>query len=173
MPCTIWFTGLSGAGKTTLSRLVAQQLKGMGKVAHALDADDVRKTICKDLGFSRDDRNENIRRIGWVCEQFTKAGVYVCAAAISPYDEIRKEIREKIEDFVLVYCYAPLEVLEKRDVKGLYRKAREKQIQWFTGIDDPYEVPEDYDIKIETGGSESPETSALKIFLRIQELGYL
>ncbi|HEY4959975.1 MAG TPA: adenylyl-sulfate kinase, partial [Terriglobales bacterium] len=138
---TIWFTGLSSAGKTTLSQAVYERLWAAGRKVEFLDGDVVRQHLCKDLGFSKQDRDENIRRIGFVADLLTKNGVIVLVSAISPYRTVRDEQRARIGDFVEVYVNAPLEVCEQRDVKGLYRKARGGELKGFTGIDDPYEPP--------------------------------
>ena len=138
---TVWFTGLSGSGKTTLCRAVYERLAARGCRLELLDGDTVRKHLSKGLGFSREDRDENIRRIGFVAGLLTRNGVIALAAAISPYRAVRDEVRASIGDFVEVYVNAPLEVCEGRDPKGLYRKARAGQLPAFTGIDDPYEPP--------------------------------
>jgi len=138
---TVWVTGLSASGKSTLSRAVYERLLAMGHKAELLDGDALRQHLCKDLGFSKRDRDENIRRIGFVAELLTRNGAVAVAAAISPYREIRDEIRQKIGNFVEVYTNAPLAVCEERDIKGLYKKARAGQIAAFTGISDPYEPP--------------------------------
>jgi bifunctional enzyme CysN/CysC len=138
---TVWFTGLSGSGKTTLCRAVYDRLAARGCRLELLDGDTVRKHLSKGLGFSREDRDENIRRIGFVAGLLTRNGVIALAAAISPYRAVRDEVRASIGDFVEVYVNAPLEVCEGRDPKGLYRKARAGQLPAFTGIDDPYEPP--------------------------------
>jgi bifunctional enzyme CysN/CysC len=138
---TVWFTGLSASGKTTLCRAVHERLAARGCRLELLDGDTVRKHLSKGLGFSREDRDENIRRIGFVAGLLTRNGVIALAAAISPYRAVRDEVRASIGDFVEVYVNAPLEVCESRDPKGLYRKARAGQLPAFTGIDDPYEPP--------------------------------
>jgi len=138
---TVWFTGLSSSGKSTLSRAVYERLWAMGYKVELLDGDALRQHLCRDLGFSKQDRDENIRRIGFVAELLTRNGVIAVAAAISPYREIRDEIRQRIGNFVEVYANAPLAVCEERDTKGLYKKARAGQIPGFTGISDPYEPP--------------------------------
>jgi bifunctional enzyme CysN/CysC len=138
---TVWFTGLSASGKTTLCRAVHERLAARGCRLELLDGDTVRKHLSKGLGFSREDRNENIRRIGFVAGLLTRNGVIALAAAISPYRAVRDEVRASIGDFVEVYVNAPLEVCESRDPKGLYRQARAGQLPAFTGIDDPYEPP--------------------------------
>ena len=171
--CTIWFSGLSGAGKTTCSRLVYQQLNERGLQRELLDGDVIRTNLSRGLGFSREDRDTNIRRIAFVCDLLTRHGVFVCAAAISPYREVRQQTRELIGDFVMVHCDAPLEVLEARDVKGLYKLAREGKIKHFTGIDDPYEAPLNPEIVVRSDGSETAEQSAAKVMRTLELLGYL
>jgi len=138
---TVWFTGLSSAGKSTLSQAVYERLWAMGTRVELLDGDTVRRNLCKDLGFSKQDRDENIRRIGFVADLLTRNGVVVLVSAISPYRSIRDEVRAMIGDFAEIYVNAPLPVCEQRDIKGLYRKARAGQLPGFTGIDDPYEPP--------------------------------
>jgi bifunctional enzyme CysN/CysC len=138
---TVWFTGLSSAGKTTLSQAIYQRLWAGGHKVEMLDGDEVRRHLSSDLGFSRHDRDENIRRIGFLAEMLTRNGIIALVSAISPYRSVREEIRQRIPNFVEVYVNAPLEVCEQRDVKGLYRKARTGEIAAFTGITDPYEPP--------------------------------
>lgn len=169
---TIWFTGLSGAGKTTLNQAVEQILRSQGYRVEVLDGDIVRQNLTKGLGYSKEDRDENIRRIGFVAHLLTRNGVIVLVSAISPYAEIRQEIRQRIGDFVEVYVNAPLEVCEQRDVKGLYKKARAGLIKQFTGIDDPYEAPPNPDIECHTD-KETIEDSVSKILARLEGLGYL
>lgn len=166
---TLWFTGLSGAGKTTLARLVESELVRRGHKVEVLDGDIVRTNLSKGLGFSKEDRDTNIRRIGFVCHLLTRNDVVAIAAAISPYREIRDEIRNQIGSFVEVYCECPIEVLAERDVKGLYKKALAGEIKNFTGVDDPYEAPVSAEVTVHTG-SESPEESVTRIFARLEEL---
>lgn len=147
---TVWFTGLSSAGKTTLSRAVYERLWARGHRVELLDGDEVRQHLSRGLGFSKEDRNENIRRIGFVAEMLTRHGVIALVSAISPYREGRDEVRGRIADFLEVYVNAPLNVCEERDVKGLYRKARLGEIPGFTGIDDPYEPPLSPEIECRT-----------------------
>jgi len=169
---TVWFTGLSGAGKTTLARAVYDELKSRGHKVELLDGDVVRQYLTKGLGFSKEDRDENIRRIGFVADLLTRNGVIVLVAAISPYRKTREEVRQKIGNFIEVYVNAPLEVCEQRDVKGLYKKARAGEIQNFTGISDPYEPPIDPEIECRTD-LESESASMTKIIRILEELGYL
>ena len=169
---TVWFTGLSGAGKTTITQAVTQQLSSQGYRLEVLDGDIVRQNLTKGLGFSKEDRDENIRRIGFVSHLLTRNGVIVLVSAISPYREIRDEVRNKIGDFVEVYVNAPLEVCEQRDVKGLYQRARAGEIKSFTGIDDPYESPLNPEIECRTDLEELAE-SVDKVLNKLEELGYL
>lgn len=170
---TIWFTGLSGAGKTTLSRHVHEALRDRGILnVEILDGDVVRTHLSKGLGFSKADRDTNIKRIGWVCHLLTKHGVPTMAAAISPYRDIREEVRKMIGRFVEVYVKCPVEVCEERDVKGLYKKARMGEIQHFTGIDDPYEEPLNPEVIVETD-KETIEESVSKIIRKLEEMRYL
>ncbi len=138
---TLWFTGLSGAGKSTLAGMAAEELRRRGYQVEILDGDEVRTHLSKGLGFSKEDRDTNIRRIGYVAKLLARNGVIAITAAISPYRDIRDEVRGRIGDFVEVFVNAPLEVCEARDPKGLYRKARAGEIRGFTGVDDPYEPP--------------------------------
>lgn len=170
---TLWFTGLSGAGKTTISSMVAKELRARGFKVEMLDGDVVRTNLSKGLGFSKEDRDTNIRRIGWVCELLTRNDVVAIGAAISPYREIRDEIRGKIGRFVEVYVTAPLDVLAERDVKGLYKKAMAGEIKGFTGVDDPYEPPLNPEVTCHSDGSETPKQSAAKVLAKLEELGYL
>jgi adenylyl-sulfate kinase len=167
--CTLWFTGLSGSGKSTLSQLVAARLRELGAKVEVLDGDIVRTLLCQGLGFSKDDRQENIRRIGFVCELLSRNGVIAIAAAISPYREGRDELRRRIPNFVEIYMNCPVEVLIKRDVKGLYKKALAGEISQFSGISDPYEAPISPDVTIDSS-SDSPESSVTRILQRLQEL---
>jgi adenylyl-sulfate kinase len=167
---TLWFTGLSGAGKTTLARLVESELRARGHKVEVLDGDIIRTNLSKGLGFSKEDRDTNIRRIGFVCHLLTRNDVVAIAAAISPYREVREEVRRQIGSFVEVYVKCPVEVLAERDVKGLYKKALAGEIKNFTGVDDPYEEPLSPEIVIETD-VETPEHSAGRIIARLEELG--
>jgi len=165
---TLWFTGLSGSGKSTLSQFLAPRLRELGLNVEVLDGDEVRENLSKGLGFSKEDRDTNIRRIGYVANMLARNGVCAITAAISPYRSLRREIRAKAEAaFVEVFVHCPLEVAEKRDTKGLYKKARAGLIQNFTGVSDPYEEPEQPEIIVDTA-DETIEESAEKIldFLR-------
>ena len=169
---TLWFTGLSGAGKTTISQVVAQKIKSQNRNVEILDGDIVRLNLTKGLGFSKEDRDENIRRIGFVSNLLTRNGVIVVVSAISPYREIRDEVRQKIGDFIEIFVNAPLEVCEGRDVKGLYARARAGEIKQFTGIDDPYEAPLNPEIECRTD-KETLDESVAKVMDKLKELGYL
>ena len=171
--CTVWFTGLSGAGKSTLANLIENELRSRGLRVEVLDGDVIRTHLSKGLGFSKADRDTNIRRIGWVCEVLSRNGVVAIAAAISPYREIRDEVRGKIGRFVEVYVTAPIDVLAERDVKGLYKKALAGEIKNFTGVDDPYEPPLNPEVVCHTDGRETPEESAAKVLRKLEELGYV
>ncbi|WP_051344301.1 adenylyl-sulfate kinase [Alicyclobacillus herbarius] len=169
---TVWLTGLSGAGKTTLSQCLAHKLRLCGCKVEVLDGDAVRKTLTKGLGFSREDRVENVRRIAYVAHLLTRNGVIVLVSAISPYRVARDEARQLIGDFVEVYVNAPLKVCEQRDVKGLYKRARAGEIAHYTGVDDPYEPPLHPDVECRTH-LECVEESAEKVLAKVRALGYL
>jgi adenylylsulfate kinase len=169
---TLWFTGLSGAGKTTITQALEKKLRESGYGIEVLDGDVVRTNLTKGLGFSKADRDENIRRIGFVSHLLTRHGVIVLVSAISPYRDIRGEVRQKIGDFVEIFVNAPLAVCEGRDVKGLYEKARKGEIKGFTGIDDPYEEPLNPEVECRTD-LESLEESVAKVWTKLIELGYV
>lgn len=169
---TVWFTGLSGSGKSTLAKLLAEELRKMGFKVELLDGDEVRKNLSKGLGFSKEDRDENIRRIGYVCHLLTRNGIVAIASAISPYKEIRNENRKLIGNFVEVYCKCPLDVLIKRDAKGLYKKAIAGEIPNFTGISDPYEEPDKPEVICYTD-RETIDESLKKILQTLEEMGYI
>ncbi len=166
---TLWFTGLSGAGKTTISQAVDKALRLKGYKVEVLDGDVVRENLTKDLGFSKEDRDENIRRIGFVANLLTRNQVIVLVSVISPYREIRTEVRQRIGNFIEVYVSTPLEVCEERDVKGLYKKARSGIIKNFTGIDDPYEPPINPEVECRTD-KESLEESVAKVLAHLAHL---
>ncbi len=169
---TLWFTGLSGAGKTTVSKIIAEELKARGMKVEVLDGDVVRENLSKGLGFSKEDRDTNIRRIGWVCEVLSRNGVVAIGAAISPYRAIRDEIRGKVGRFVEVYAECSLDVLAERDVKGLYKKAMRGEIKNFTGVNDPYEPPLNPEVTIHSD-REAVQESVSKILIKLEELGYI
>ena len=169
---TLWFTGLSGAGKSTIARILEKRIKDIGLKIEILDGDIVRTHLSKGLGFSKEDRDTNIRRIGYVASLLSRNGVIVITAAISPYKDIRNEVRDMHESFLEVYAKCPLEVVETRDVKGLYKKARAGEILQFTGISDPYEEPSNPEITVETS-KENPEESANKILQWLKENSFI
>jgi sulfate adenylyltransferase/3'-phosphoadenosine 5'-phosphosulfate synthase len=169
---TLWFTGMSGAGKSTIANAITPKLQALGKRVEILDGDEVRANLSKGLGFSKEDRDTNIRRIGYVAQLLTRNGAAVITAAISPYRDIRDEVRSRIGNFVEVYVHCPLETLITRDVKGLYKKALAGEIKEFTGVSDPYEEPLNPEVVVETH-KETIEESANKILARLGELGYL
>jgi adenylylsulfate kinase len=173
---TLWFTGLSGAGKTTLTNALVPQLRARGVKIEVLDGDEVRTNLSKGLGFSKEDRDANIRRIGYVSRLLARNGVGVIAAAISPYREIRDEVRVSIEAdgaaFVEVFVKASIDALVARDVKGLYKKALAGEIKQFTGVSDPYEEPLEPELVVETD-HETVEESAAKILARLEELNLI
>ena len=166
---TIWFTGLSGAGKTTISEIVAPALREKGLKVEVLDGDIVRTNLSKGLGFSKEDRDTNIRRIAFVADLLSRNGVGVITAAISPYAEIRDEAHEMMGDrFLEIYVKASVETCAERDVKGLYEKAFKGEIKEFTGVSDPYEAPENPALVLDTE-SETPEESAQKVIALVEE----
>ncbi|HHW08651.1 MAG TPA: adenylyl-sulfate kinase [Firmicutes bacterium] len=166
----LWFTGLSGAGKSTLARLTADVLCRRGLPVEVLDGDEVRTNLCKGLGFSKEDRDTNIRRIGYVARLLCRHGVCVLTAAISPYRETRRQVREEIGHFYEVFVRCPLSVCIARDVKGLYKKALSGEIKHFTGVDDPYEEPLDPELVIDTH-LETPEQSTQRVIQMLENAG--
>jgi adenylylsulfate kinase len=169
---TVWFTGLSCSGKTTVSQVVAEELRKRGLKVEVLDGDVVRTNLSKGLGFSKEDRDTNIKRIGFVCKLLSRNGVVAIGAAISPYREIRDYNRREIGDFLEVYCRCPLEVCIERDVKGLYKKALAGEITNYTGVSDPYEEPLNPEVVLETD-KETVEESGGKVIRKIEELRYI
>ena len=170
---TLWFTGLSGAGKSTIAHLVGPELERRGHIVEYLDGDTVRTHLSKGLGFSKEDRDTNIERIGWVASRLTRHGAAVIAAAISPYEETRQHARAMVEpwgSFVEVHVKASVEECARRDVKGLYEKAFKGEIKGFTGVDDPYEPPADPELVVDTEAHD-PEESARLIVEKLEELG--
>lgn len=168
---TVWFTGLSGAGKTTICQAVEKKLRTMQLKVEVLDGDVVRQNLTKGLGFSKEERDENIRRIGFVAHLLTRNDVIVLVSAISPYRNTREQVRQHIGDFIEVYVNAPLEVCEQRDVKGLYEKVRAGEIKHFTGIDDPYESPLCPEVECRTD-QENIIESVTKVLSKIKQLEY-
>jgi adenylylsulfate kinase len=169
---TIWFTGLSGSGKSTLSEIIEQRLQARGRNVEILDGDVVRTHLSKGLGFSKEDRDTNIKRIAFVCSLLTRNGVVCISAAIAPYREAREWARKEIGNFVEIYVNCPLEVCRQRDVKGLYKLVDEGKMKNFTGVDDPYEAPENPDLVVETD-KETIDESVERILAKLEELGYL
>ena len=169
---TLWFTGLSGAGKSTITDILEKRLKESGLKVEVLDGDIVRTHLSKGLGFSKEDRDTNIRRIGYVASLLARNGVITITAAISPYIDVRSEVRDMHENFIEIFAKCPLEVVEKRDVKGLYKKARSGEIPQFTGVSDPYEEPINPEITVSTD-SGTPEDRASEIINYLMKNGYL
>jgi adenylylsulfate kinase len=169
---TIWMTGLSGAGKSTITDALTEKLIEEGYDIEVLDGDVMRENLTKGLGFSKEDRDTNIRRIGFVAELLTRHNVIVIVPVISPYRAIRQEMREKIGSFIEVFVNAPLNVCEDRDVKGLYKRARAGEIKMFTGIDDPYEPPTNPEVECRTD-LEKLDESVAKVLNKLKELNYL
>jgi adenylyl-sulfate kinase len=170
---TLWFTGLSGSGKTTIAHLVGPELERRGLIVEYLDGDTVRTHLSKGLGFSKEDRDTHIERVGWVASRLTRHGGAVIAAAISPYEETRRKARELVEEwgaFVEVHLATTVEECARRDVKGLYEKAFRGEIKGFTGVDDPYEEPIAPELRIDTEEHE-PEESARIIVSKLEDLG--
>ncbi|MCK4529902.1 MAG: adenylyl-sulfate kinase [Candidatus Marinimicrobia bacterium] len=161
----LWFTGLSGSGKSTLARSVEKALYEMGQLSYVLDGDNIRHGLNGDLGFSDEDRKENIRRIGEVSKLFVDAGMITLTAFISPFREDRKAVRNMLEQgqFIEVYVNCPLDICEQRDVKGLYAKARKNEISTFTGISSPYEAPENPEIRVNTSEKNLKESTKIII----------
>ena len=165
--CCVWFTGLSGAGKSTIAEIVIDELRARGRRVELLDGDEIREHLSKGLGFSKADRDTNVLRIGWVASVLARNGVVAVTAAISPYRDIRSEVRGWIDNFVEVHVATSLEDCEARDVKGLYAKARAGEIPEFTGVSDPYEPPLSPEIRIETAGH-TPEESAAEVVVWLE-----
>jgi adenylyl-sulfate kinase len=172
----LWLTGLSGAGKTTLAGRLVPELSARGLRVEVLDGDEVRTNLSKGLGFSKEDRDTNVRRIGYVARLLARNGVAALTAAISPYRDVREEVRRAVEaegaEFVEVYVECPLDVLAERDVKGLYKKALAGELQGFTGVSDPYERPDAPDVTVRTH-LEAVETSAEQIIFELERRGLL
>lgn len=173
-PCLLWFTGLSGAGKSTVANIVEKKLNAEGKHTYLLDGDNIRHGLNRDLGFSSEERIENIRRVGEVGKLFVDAGIITLASFISPFRSDRLIVRELFEpnEFLEVFVSAPLDVCEERDPKGLYKKARQGQIPNFTGVDSPYEAPEQPEVVLDTTDG-TPEQCADRLIAYIVKHGYI
>ena len=172
---TVWFTGLSGSGKTTIAHLVGPAIEERGPIVEYLDGDTVRTHLSKGLGFSKEDRDANIERIGWVAARLTRHGAAVLVSAISPYEDTRKKAREMVGEFgafIEVYVEASVETCAERDPKGLYQKAFAGEIKEFTGVSDPYEAPLSPELVVNTE-EDSPEQSAQRVLAKLEELGLL
>ena len=169
---TVWFTGLPSSGKSTIARLLERQCRKWKLKTELLDGDVVRTNLTKGLGFSKEDRETNIKRIAFVCQLLTRNDVLAVASAISPYRETREQARQMIGSFVEIYIKTSLEECEKRDVKGLYKKARAGEVKGMTGLDDPYEAPVSPEVICETE-KETPEECAAKVITKLRDLGYL
>jgi adenylyl-sulfate kinase len=172
---TLWFTGLSGSGKSTIAHLVGPELDRRGLIVEYLDGDTVRTHLSKGLGFSKEDRDTNIERIGWVASRITRQGGAVIAAAISPYEETRRKARALVKQFgsfVEVYVDASVDECARRDVNGLYAKAFAGEIKGFTGVDDPYEAPTAPEIVVDTESTE-PEEAAAQVIAKLEALGLI
>ncbi len=170
----LWFTGLSGAGKTTLARLLEPILKTRGCRVEVLDGDEIRQGLCRDLGFSKEDRDTNIRRVGFVAQLLARNGVVAITATISPYRALRQEMREAAGPgkFIEIWCKASLESLVERDVKGLYKQALAGEIENFTGVSDPYEIPEQADVVVQTD-TETESESLQRILRGLEAAGLI
>ena len=169
---TLWFTGLPCSGKSAIADIVAEKLKAQGLRAERLDGDIVRQDLTRDLGFSKADRDENIRRVTFVAKLLARNGVAVLVSFISPYREMRDRARQQIQNFVEIYVKCPMEVCAKRDVKGMYQKAMRGEIKEFTGVNDPYEEPLRPELILETDKA-TLDQSVEKAMAKIKELGYL
>ncbi len=169
---TVWFTGLPCSGKTTLAQLLASQLRSFRYPVELLDGDEVRRHLSQGLGYSRQDRDLNITRIGYVCHLLSRNGVIAIAAAVSPYRDTREAVRKRIDRFVEIYTKCPLEVCLARDVKGMYKKAIAGEIPQFTGVSDPYEEPTEPEVVVETDRL-SPEEAIRMILGRLVDFRYL
>ncbi len=168
----LWLTGVSGAGKTTIASRLAADLRALGRRVDVLDGDELRRSLCRDLGYSREDRERHAERVAFVAERLSRHGVVVIVALITPYRSARRRVREAIPRFVEVFVKCPIEVCAARDVKGLYRKARGGEIPNFTGVSDPYEAPESPEITVETD-REPPDASIRVIVKWLRDHGYI
>lgn len=169
---TLWFTGLTAAGKTTVARLVAQELRERGRKVELLDGDEIRRNLGDELGFTKEDRDRNVLRIGYVCKLLSRNGIVAIGAAVSPYKETRGRLRSEIGNFVEVYVRCPIAVCQQRDYKGIYESYRQGRLSRVSGMDDPYEEPDNPEVVLHTD-SESPQESAQKVIRALEELGYI
>ena len=169
---TVWLTGLPGSGKTTLSKLVAAEIVRRGEHAEVLDGEVLREDLWPELDFTREGRDMNVKRISYICEMLTRSGIPNIVAAVSPYRETRDKSRYKIGNFIEVHCSCPIEILEQRDSRGLYEKAKSGEIKYFTGVSHPYEEPSDPELVVDTA-DENPEQTAGRIITKLEEMGYL
>ena len=169
---TVWLTGLPCSGKSTIAEQLAEGIRASGRSVEVLDGDIIRTNLCRGLGFSREDRDINVRRIGFVAQLLSRNGVAVVVAAVSPYAQARQEVREQIEDFFEVHVECPIAECERRDVKGMYAKARAGQLPGFTGVDDPYEPPVAPEVTVHTQ-RETPEQSAARVLTALDRRGCL
>ena len=170
--CVVWLTGLPGSGKTTIARILEKELRARGYKVELLDGDEVRKWLSPEAGFTREDRERHLRRVIYVSKLLARNGVIVLASFVSPYRSIRAEARRIIGDFIEVYVKCSLETVIKRDPKGLYARALRGEIKHMTGIDDPYEEPENPEVIVDTE-KDPPEENAKKILQKLEELGYI
>jgi len=169
---TLWFTGLPCSGKTTISEIVEKELRNRGLNVESLDGDEVRQHLSKNLGFSKEDRDEHIRRIGFIAKLLSRNGVATLAAFVSPYRAVRDHVRSEIENFVEIYVKCPVDVCIQRDIKGMYKKALAGEIKNFTGVSDPYEEPLSPELVIETD-KETPAESAQKVIQWLESMEYI
>ena len=170
--CVVWLTGLPGSGKTTIAKILEKELRARGYKVELLDGDEVRKWLSPEAGFTREDRERHLRRVIYVSKLLARNGVIVLASFVSPYRSIRAEARRIIGDFIEVYVKCSLETVIKRDPKGLYARALRGEIKHMTGIDDPYEEPENPEVIVDTE-KDPPEENAKKILQKLEELGYI
>lgn len=169
---TLWFTGLPCSGKTTIADAVDKELQGRGLKVESLDGDEIRRHLCSDLGFSKKDRDTNIRRMGFIAKLLSRNDVVTLGAFVSPYNEVREHLRSEIDTFIEVYVRCPVKVCIERDVKGMYKKALAGEIQNFTGVSDPYEEPVNPEIVVDTD-KETVEESVAKVLEKLEELGLI
>jgi adenylyl-sulfate kinase len=170
---TVWLTGLSGSGKSTIAGHLADDLRARGLPVVVLDGDEVRSGLSSDLGFSRADRDTQVRRVGWICDLLTRNGVIAVAALVSPYEGTRSEVKSTIGRCLMVHVDAPLETLAARDTKGLYREAAAGRVSDLSGVGDPYEPPSDPDLRCVSDGGQTPEDCSARIVERLVEVGWL